>query len=436
MAKVAMDIIELRNSKLWRLWRFCRSTVLLAGRPSPRLGAPVLALIFLLILTTGMQAAAVKGSAPETPPNLDPIKMVISLKNQRIDVYQGRNLLHSSPISSGKAGHNTPSGVFSILQRNRWHRSNIYSNAPMPFMQRLTWSGIALHAGRVPGYPASHGCVRLPKKFATTLFSLTNLGAHVVIAKDQTRPEEVVHRALFQPMKENAFTTGTAGVSTTYTPMELDISDDILQMANLEADFSLEWARQNYSSAPLRILITRRTGRERLMDIQRVLNELGYDAGDVDGYMGRMTASAIQAFQTDQDLQATGMVTDDLLPRLHKIAGKGPVLTGHIYVRQNFEDIFDSPLQIRYPEEQLGTHMYTAMHFEKDAEQVDWLGLVVDPADDPYNDIYRALDRVAIPAAARTFISERLTPGSSLIISDNGISQETGRGTDFVVLTN
>ncbi|MBZ0218426.1 MAG: L,D-transpeptidase family protein [Fimbriimonadaceae bacterium] len=405
-------------------------------RTTKGVAAVAFATILFLILNTGVQAAAIKGEAPESRPNLDPIKMVISLSSQRIDVYQGRDLIHSSPISSGKAGYNTPSGIFSILQRNRWHRSNIYSNAPMPFMQRLTWSGIALHAGRVPGYPASHGCVRLPNKFATTLYNLTSVGAHVVIAKDQTRPEEISHRALFQPLRANAFTNHDSGMPTSYTPMELDISDEVLQMADLEADLSLQYAHENYSSAPLRILITRRTGREKLMDIQRVLNELGYEAGDVDGYMGSMTASAVQAFQRDHDMPATGMVTDELLPRLHKVAGKGPVLTGHIYVRQNFEDIFDSPLQIRYPDEPLGTYMYSALHFEKTAEQVDWLGLVVEPDPDGNTDIYRALDRVVIPAVARTFISERLTPGSSLIISDNGISRETGRGTDFVVLTN
>ncbi|MDH3582109.1 MAG: L,D-transpeptidase family protein, partial [Hyphomicrobiales bacterium] len=93
----------------------------------------------------------------------DPVQIIVSLPDQKATVYQGDKVLVTSRVSSGKKGHTTPSGVFSILQKNRFHRSNIYSRAPMPFMQRLTWSGIALHASNsVPNYPASHGCVRLP----------------------------------------------------------------------------------------------------------------------------------------------------------------------------------------------------------------------------------------------------------------------------------
>ncbi len=384
-----------------------------------------------------VRAAAIQSEVPESGSSNEPIRMIISLKNQRMDVYQGRNLIESSPISSGKRGYDTPSGIFSILQRNRWHRSNIYSNAPMPYMQRLTWSGIALHAGRVPGYPASHGCVRLPKKFATMLFGLTTVGAHVVVAQDRTEPQDIVHRALFQPLSEEEHLNGIVDETMSVASSDLNVWDTRLQKANLEVVLAAH--RQSIldrSPAPLRILITRRTGREKLTDIQRILNELGYEAGDVDGYMGHVTATAIQSFQKDHDVQPTGLVSDQLLALLYKVSGNGPVLTGHIYVRQDFEDIFDMPLRINYGDAPLGTYMYSAMYFEDGADRVEWLGLVVDEEEDGSTDIYRALDRVVIPKAARIFISERLTPGTSLIISDEGISRETGRGTDFVVLIN
>ena len=109
-------------------------------------------------------------------------KLVVSIALQRIYLYRGDALVGVAAISTGRRGHATPLGGFSILQKARWHRSNLYSNAPMPFMQRLTWTGIALHAGQNPGYPASHGCVRLPGAFARDLFSLTEIGSPVTIA--------------------------------------------------------------------------------------------------------------------------------------------------------------------------------------------------------------------------------------------------------------
>lgn len=110
--------------------------------------------------------------------------VVISKTSQTMFVFRDGAHWGSTPISSGKRHHETPSGVFPILQKNKFHRSNIYSNAPMPFMQRLTWDGIALHAGRVPGYPASHGCIRMPHAFAEALFKLTNASATTVVIGD------------------------------------------------------------------------------------------------------------------------------------------------------------------------------------------------------------------------------------------------------------
>ena len=121
--------------------------------------------------------------------NYGPISIVVSISQQLAYVYRGGNLIAVSTVSTGKAGHRTPIGDFTILQKNKFHRSNIYSNAPMPFMQRLTWDGIALHAGKLPGYPASHGCIRLPNAFARQLFDLTEMGAQVsVIDEDVTDP--------------------------------------------------------------------------------------------------------------------------------------------------------------------------------------------------------------------------------------------------------
>ena len=117
-----------------------------------------------------------------------PLKIVAVLDIQRIYVFQNDKLLGFSTISSGKKGKETPTGIFNILQKNIDHKSNLYSNAPMPYMQRLTWDGIAMHGGHLPGYPASHGCIRLPHPFAKALFGVTQMNQEVVVLKDTSTP--------------------------------------------------------------------------------------------------------------------------------------------------------------------------------------------------------------------------------------------------------
>ncbi len=117
-----------------------------------------------------------------------PMKIVVVLDIQRVYVFQNDKLIGFSTISSGKKGKETPTGVFNILQKNVDHKSNLYSNAPMPYMQRLTWDGIAIHGGYLPGYPASHGCIRLPLPFAKSLFAVTQLDQEVVVLKDTSTP--------------------------------------------------------------------------------------------------------------------------------------------------------------------------------------------------------------------------------------------------------
>jgi len=118
-----------------------------------------------------------------------PVEIVVSLPLQIAYVYRGGTLIGAATVSTGMPGYDTPVGRFNILQKRKEHYSNIYDNAPMPFMQRLTWDGIALHAGAIPGEPASRGCVRLPKTFAAKLYAATGLGATVLIVDDAPSPE-------------------------------------------------------------------------------------------------------------------------------------------------------------------------------------------------------------------------------------------------------
>ncbi|MGY4397923.1 hypothetical protein ACVWZA_003120 [Sphingomonas sp. UYAg733] len=126
--------------------------------------------------------------APDIAPD-GPVTMIVGLKTQRAYLYRNGLPIGVSTISSGRPGYRTPTGIFTILQKDADHKSNLYKDAPMPFMQRLTWGGIALHAGDLPGYPDSHGCVRLPLAFAKLLFGVTRLGLTVIITDNAQAPE-------------------------------------------------------------------------------------------------------------------------------------------------------------------------------------------------------------------------------------------------------
>ena len=134
---------------------------------------------------------------------------ILSLSNQHISIYGNGGLVTRSKVSTGMAGHRTPTGIFSIIGRERWHRSNIYSGAPMPFMQRITWSGVALHLGVVPGYPASHGCIRLPSGFAQQLWGMTKIGERVVISPQEVTPVEMANPLLPVPKMQPASALAT-----------------------------------------------------------------------------------------------------------------------------------------------------------------------------------------------------------------------------------
>jgi lipoprotein-anchoring transpeptidase ErfK/SrfK len=126
--------------------------------------------------------------APVPTPDIalaDGVLMVVSIPSQQAFVFKKGDLWKSTTVSTGKRGNDTPLGTFTILQKKKLHHSTLYEDAPMPFMQRLTWDGVAVHAGRVPGYPASHGCIRVPKKFAEHFYEITNFSSTVVVVTDK-----------------------------------------------------------------------------------------------------------------------------------------------------------------------------------------------------------------------------------------------------------
>jgi hypothetical protein len=169
-----------------------------------------------------------------------PLLMVVSLDEQRAYVYRNGVLTGVSTVSTGKKGYETPTGVFTILQKNKDHYSNLYDNAPMPYMQRLTWGGIALHAGGLPGFPASHGCIRLPSEFARRLFEVTSTGMTVVVASHASELAAAAYPGFLAPV-------GPTGEPVTSLP--------------LMANESMRWQPELGAEGPLSAVLSRQSGR-------------------------------------------------------------------------------------------------------------------------------------------------------------------------------
>ena len=402
----------------------------------------------------------------------EPVQIVVSLETQNMTVYKGGVELATSRVSSGQPGYRTPAGVFSILQKKLRHFSNLYDDAPMPYMQRLTWSGIALHGGKVPDYPASHGCVRMPHPFARNLFGLTDRGGHVVISTEDAQLEVIEHSNLFQPAPlatifDPSYVAAKAPVSSAEASTAGDERAEapVFEGTHLRTVATSETKPQKVvtahaererfhgselrSKAPIRVLITLRNEEEKVRDVQRLLSELGFRPGAIDGVIGRDTIRAVKRFQKFKRLPVTGKVTPELIAILNGAAGNWDYPTGHLYIRQKMREVYHAPVSIKNADKPIGTHLYTAMHFKADAVKVRWTGVtlqhyVPDYEDDDESELIlppdsgsarEALDRIEMPDHIRRKISSMLSTGSSLIITDKGAGRETQDGTDFLVIT-
>ncbi|TQN60870.1 L,D-transpeptidase family protein [Agrobacterium tumefaciens] len=403
-----------------------------------------------LSLLTGMLSASIL-AFPALAADSRSLQILVSKTDQSLALYENGEIIATSKVSTGKAGHETPSGIFSILEKRKYHESNIYSAAPMPFMQRLTWSGIALHEGKVPNYPASHGCVRLPSKFAKSLFGDTQRGVHVIITDRPVSLRFVQHPALFEPRDDGD--DGKLLLSDVeLRPATFDAALGTVEVAVNEKTNSLKPNAKARESSPLRILITRRGEREKVMDIQTVLTRLGFDAGSADGYAGEMTISAINGFKRWKGLKTTGpLLTDAFVAALYASAGEDHPPSGQIMVRQDFKPLFEAAIDIRDPEVALGTHFFEAVSVDRAKGTAEWngvtlenhlpaaarrrLGISVTEAPGGFDQLSAVLSRLEIPTEIRSRIEQELTSGSSITVSDLSHQMETGAGTDFITVT-
>ncbi len=399
---------------------------------------------------------------------------IVSLRSQRITVYDANGWILRAPVSSGQKGRETPAGIFSIIQKEAEHYSNLYDDAYMPHMQRITWSGIALHGGALPGYPASHGCVRMPFDFAARLFDATGLGLRVIVAPADVAPVEIAHPAL------SLSKPGAAALAAARTA-EADEAAGKADQAKRAAGKAFREAAQ--AMMPLRVAENLKLRAEaQLTDAETALGSaIPADARE------QAERAKAQATARIAELQVQwANAKAELQPKLDAVAATReaalaaetaraaaaeaarqvalePVSvlisrkTQRLYVRQAFEPILESPVTILDADRLIGTHVFTAMERTDGDTGLRWSvvsldggrpqGSGVEPQDrtraghgrdagpvptDP-GGAKSALDRIVIPQDALDRIAG-LAPRSSLVITDEALSSETGNGTDFVVV--
>jgi lipoprotein-anchoring transpeptidase ErfK/SrfK len=368
-------------------------------------------------------ATAAKDATPDLAARATgTLSVVISIDKQQLTLYSDGQPVAHSRVSTGQPGHATPTGVFSIIQRDRWHRSNLYGNAPMWFMQRITWSGVAMHQGIVPNYPASHGCIRLPEAFARQMWGTTKMGARVIVSYGDVTPVAISHAKLFK--------------LKTPEPAEPKIEPKF--EAKLEPAQSAQFAATTQGATA--------------SDVPKA----GGPALDAISYALGGSRDTPTTFAPAKPRAKIVAATDEARP-----LKPGPVSVfisrkeGKLFVRKGFDPVFDVPVTFE-GDAPFGTHVYTAIALNDDntfrwhvmsmpggAAAVKKVEKVekgkgkklVEVVTGPAATATQALERVNVPQEAIDRISELMSPGSSLIISDKGISGETGKGTDFIVLT-
>jgi hypothetical protein len=489
-----------------------------------RLGASILAGIGLAGPSGHWtaDAASAKGRqggqdvAPASRPATTPVMAIVSLNQQRVTIYDKDGPVLQAPVSTGQSGYETPAGIYSVLEKQAEHYSNLYDDASMPFMQRLTWSGIALHAGVLPGHPASHGCIRMPHDFAERLFERTKLGMRVIIVRDDITPAAFAHPALFKPLQgdialaapataggaadESAdkgttrFANASAAAPALPIPPRLSVRAVAAQKivdatnaaakaeearlaargATIEAARSTKAIRRAEAAKARAELVLRQTAQAAGTDGAGPASERAQQAkaaaqtaltsaeAQLKLVVAEMQPKVDQALQLRQQAKeaqdANAAAQEEAKEAARKLSPVSVFIsraTQRLYVRQSREPILESPVSIADADRPLGTYIFTAIAYTDGEADLRWNVVSMyrtrtegGPDGGKRRDSARhagaspadlagaklALARITIPKDAAERISEVVGPGSSLIVSDENLSRETGKATEFIVL--
>jgi lipoprotein-anchoring transpeptidase ErfK/SrfK len=390
---------------------------------------------------------------------------VVSIKTQQVTVYDAEGWILRAPVSTGIGRRETPAGVFAVLEKDKDHHSTLYDDAWMPNMQRITWNGIALHGGPLPGYAASHGCIRMPYGFAEKLYDKTRIGMRVIISPNDVAPVEISHAALL---------TTTADALAAARVRAETLARESAEAAKAADEAKKAAARAARETATLTVLVRKLELLKIRAEAELAFVDRAFAAAKTDRSKARAekrrqkaisraaeagmrldTATADAKFKLDEDAAAKDATkaAETKEAAAAKAANEAKLAvepvsifisraTQKLYVRRNTHkrspeggEVFDAsielPVTIRNPDKPIGTHVFTAMA-RRDAA-LRWTVVTIDNADEATD----ALDRITIPKDVLDRVAPTALPRSSIVISDEPLSRETNDRTEFVaVLSN
>jgi len=436
-------------------------------------GPPAIVTLAAMVVLTALTADAAARQARPAPPTEataprdagEPIMAIVSIKTQRVTFYDAEGWILRAPVSTGVKDRETPAGVFAVIEKDKDHHSTMYDDAWMPNMQRITWNGVALHGGPLPGYAASHGCIRMPYGFAEKLFDKTWIGMRVIISPNDAEPVEFSHPALFVPNRETiaaapvraetltreaaeaakaADQAKKAAMTAARETASLTASLRKLESLKRSADAALASADKALASAKTDEAKARAEDRKQKAAAKAA--ELGtqLDAARTDATSKRDAAAAAKdaAKAAETRKSATAKAATEGKLALEPVSIYISRATRKLYVRRNTHkrwpdggEVFDAtievPVTIRDPDKRIGTHVFTAMG--RNEAGLRWTAVTIDEGDDAKD----ALDRITIPQDLLDRIAPTALPRSSIVVSDEPLSRETNYRTEFVaVLSN
>ena len=388
---------------------------------------------------------------------------IVSIKTQHVMFYDADGWIVRAPVSTGTTGRETPAGVFAVIEKEKEHRSTLYDDAEMPNMQRITWNGIAMHGGPLPGYAASHGCIRLPYGFAEKMFDKTRLGMRVIISPHDAAPVEISHPALLVPnaeaiaaaparaetlareaaeaakaaddAKKAVPATAREAASITAALRKLE---DLKKRADAElafADKVLAAAKTDDAKAKAEDLKQKAAPKA-----AEAATQLDTARAEAKPKLDAAAAAKDVAKAADKKKADTAKAATDAKLAVEPVSIYISRATQKLYVRRNTHkpapdgggEVFDAtievPVTIRDPGKPIGTHIFTAM--AKTDTGLRWSAVSIDNADSAKN----ALDRITIPQNVLDRIAPTALPRSSIVISDEPLSKETNYRTEFVTV--
>ncbi len=395
----------------------------------------------------------------------EPIMAIVSIKTQQVTFYDADGWIFSAPVSTGVGGRETPAGIFAVLEKDKDHHSSMYDDAWMPNMQRITWNGIALHGGPLPGYAASHGCVRMPYGFAEKLFDKTRIGMRVIISPDDAAPIDFSHPTLFMPKAEavaaaparaETLAREAAEVARSANAARKAAATAAREAAQLAASLRRLVAAKTRADTEVAVagrwLVAAQTAETKAREEEQnqkattkaaeLATQLDTVKAEAKSKLDAAAAAKDAAKAAETKMAETAKAASDAKLAVEPVSVYISRATRKLYVRRNthkrFPDggeVFDAsievPVTIRDPGKRIGTHVFTAMAASDGG--LRWTAVTIDNADDAKD----ALDRITIPKDILDRIAPTAMPRSSIVISDEPLSKETNYRTEFVaVLSN